>query len=149
MARRRPSSVELRMLRARLSWQFTPRVAEALLSGSVEVEYGARRRIRYVYLDGVLILTLRPGDGLFSITRAAGEVIRRVEAPPRFRVKVSSAELAGSVFVKDVEWMDPALRPGDEAIVVSEGDVLLGVGRVRIPATMINGLSRGEVVRLK
>jgi len=147
--RRRPSPGELRMLRARLAWQFGGRVAAALLRGEVEVEYGARRRIRYVYLNGVLILTLRPGDGLFSVTRAAGEIIRESVEPPRFRVKVRGGDLKGSVFVRDVEWMDPALRPGDEAIVVGGGDELLGVGRVRLPPTMINGLSRGEVVRLK
>lgn len=152
MARRKPSPGELRLLRARLTWQFEPVVAEALLDGDIEVEYGARRRIRYVYLNGELILTLRPSDGLFSITRAAGEVIVKASRSPRYRVVVDAAsrdELAGSVFARHVILMDPALRPGDEAVVVSGEDTVIGVGRVRVPPSMINGLSRGEVVRLK
>jgi len=149
MTRRSPSSGELRVLWARLSYQFTPKVANALLNGKVEVEYGSRRRIRYVYLDGSLVLTLRPGDGLFSITMKAGEIIRKVEAPPRFRVIVRDGELKGSVFAKDVVGIDPQLRPGDEAIVVTEVDELVGVGRLRLPSYMLKGLQRGEIVRLK
>ncbi len=149
MARRKPTLRELRMIRARLTWQFDGEVASALLSGNVEVGYGSKRRIRYVYLDGNLILTLRPGDGLFSITITAGDIIRKATDPPRYRVIVKRGEIKGSVFASYVKAMDPALRPGDEAIVVDDNDILIGVGRVRVPANMINGLSRGEVVRLK
>jgi len=149
--RRKASRAEIERMKAVLSYQFSPEVADALLRGDdIVVETGGRGSIRGVVVDGARILTLRPGDGMFSITiEAARRIALRVPSP-RFRVVVrGDRELSGSVLVGDVLGMDPFLRPGDEAIVVNRGDSILAVGRVKLPAAMLEGLARGEVVRIR
>ncbi|WP_148679119.1 PUA domain-containing protein [Aeropyrum pernix] len=151
MGRRPVDSRLFRLLWGRLALQFSPEAADALLSvEGLEVSFGAGGRVRQVWAGGEPYLTLRAGDGYFSLSTRAGEFLRRSIAKPRFRVIVGSGvEPVGSVFAKQVVGGDEGLRPGDEAIVVDEEDRLLGVGRVRIPLAFIRGLDRGEVVRLQ
>ncbi len=132
-----------------LAYQFTPRIADALLDGSITFRL-ARGDVREVYRGGSLLLVRRPNDGLFSITLAAGEIIRRTVGPPRFRVVVrGDREVKGSILVRDVVDLDQGLRPGDEVIIVDQADNLIGVGRLRVPPIMLNGLDRGEVARVR
>jgi len=149
--RRKASRAEIERMKAVLAYQFSPEVADALLrSDDIVVETGGRGSIRGVIVDGARILTLRPGDGMFSITIEAARRIALRVPPPRFRVVVrGDRELSGSVLVGDVLGMDPLLRPGDEVIVVDRGDSILAVGRVKLPAAMLEGLDRGEVVRIR
>ena len=139
----------LERIYAILLYQFSGRVAEALTSGRITYRL-ARGDVREVYRDGQLILVRRPTDGLFSISLAAGELIRRAEEPPRFRVVIrGDREIRGSVLARDVVGVDEGLRPGDEVLIVDENDNLVGVGRMRVPPIMLNGLERGEVARVR
>ena len=148
--RRQPEPWELARIRAVLEYQFDAEVARALLSGSVLVETGGKGSIRHVIVDGVRMLTLRPNDGLFSISLPAAIRIVGASEPPRYRVVVSGdREIRGSVLVVDVVEMDPGLRPGDEAVVVGRDDKVIAVGRVRLPRAVLDGLARGEVVRVR
>ncbi|GAB6148395.1 PUA domain-containing protein [Stetteria hydrogenophila] len=142
----------LRVIRGLLSYQFTPRVAEALTTPEeeVSVEYSSTGRVRFVRLQGERILTRRAGDGLFSLSLKAASVVLGVEPPPRFRVAVREPEyVSGGVLAVNVDWIDGFLRPGDEVIIVDSEDRLLGVGRLRVPPSMLAGLERGEVVRVR
>lgn len=148
----KPTRAEFSMIRLRLAYQFNWTVANALLPdiSRVGVSYSGTGKIRYVYLDGELILTMRPGDGLFAITPRAGEIIVKATKPPDFRVIVRRcADIRGSVLVKDLVAMDPNLRVGDEVVIVDEHDNLIGVGKLRIPYYMLSGLNRGEVARVR
>ncbi len=152
MARRVTANEEHRMfLRAIAAYQWDWRVASNIIREEDPLTVEIRRgRIRYVYLSGRAYLTLRPGDGLLSLSLGAGERVREASDPPRYRVVVDEGVvLRGSVLAAGVVDIDPMLRPGDEVIVVSRDDELLGVGRLRVPPIMINGLSRGEVVRVR
>lgn len=150
MPRRPASGKVLRLLWARLAFQFAPEVADYMLKGKIEVSTGSGGRVRHVWKNGEPYLTLRPNDGYFSLSLRAGEDLRKAVGPPRFRVVVRrGAKVVGSVFPSQVAGGDHGLRPGDEAIVVDEDDRLVAVGRVRIPLWFIKGLDRGEVVRLR
>lgn len=142
----------LDVIRGVLSFQFSPRVAEALTTpeDEVEVEYSSTGRIRFLRLRGERILTRRAGDGLFTLSLKAASIVLAVAPPPRFRVAVKEPEhVVGSVLAVNVEWMDDALRPGDEVIIVDSSGRLVGVGRLRVPPSMVDGLERGEVVRVR
>ncbi|WP_252896504.1 PUA domain-containing protein [Metallosphaera hakonensis] len=94
-------------------------------------------RIRNVLSEDGLFLVLRPQDGLFSLTLASGVSIKECLPSPKLRVivkdEVASVILEeGNVFAKHVKNVDKSLRNGDEAIVVSEDDKLLAVGKVRL-----------------
>jgi len=103
-----------------------------------------------VIRNGKVYLTLRPTDGYFSLSIHAAERVRIASKPPRYRLVVSeAAELKGSVLAPVVKMIDESLRPGDEVLIVDESDRLLAVGRLRVPPIMINGLSRGEVARVR
>jgi len=149
--RRKASPGDLDYLKAVAAFQWDWRVAESLFSDLDDVVLDVRRgRVRYVIVGGRVYLTLRPGDGFFSLSLEAGERVRLASQPPRYRIVVEGGvELRGSVLAPAVKAMDPGLRPGDEALVVDDSDVLLGVARVRVPAVMVNGLRRGEVARVR
>jgi archaeosine-15-forming tRNA-guanine transglycosylase len=150
--RRKASDSEVEVLRGILSYQFSKEVAEVLLPNTarVEVELSSKGRIRNVFVDGVRLLTLRPNDGLFSLSIEAARRIASSVPGLRFRVVVNGRrELTGSVLVSDVVDIDPELRPGDEVIVVDQDNRILAVGRLKVPAAMLEGLDRGEVVRVR
>ncbi len=137
-----------------LAFQFDFSVARALLPSPdvVDVVLSSTGRIRYVVVNGVRMLTLRPSDGFFTLSIEAGEVVRRASKPPRFRVVVKGSEVArikGSVLKPIVLDVDPLARPGDEVIVVDELDNLVGVGKLKLPPVVIKSLEKGEVVRVR
>jgi len=150
---RRPATREdILWLQSIAAYQWDWQVARALFSLGAEYVVDVRRGvIRHVIVEGRVYITRRPNDGLLSPSLKAGERIRQATEPPRFRVvtRKDIGELRGGVLVKDVVEIDPDLRPGDEVIIVGRDDVLLGVGRLRVPPPMLDGLFRGEVVRVR
>ncbi len=152
MKRRKPSEGELAKLIAIARFQFGEDVAGILFEDleSIEVDVTGRGKIRHVYLEGERLLTLRPNDGYYSLGMKAAELIVKRIPSPRLRIIVKGdRELKGSVLVVDVVGFDESLRPGDECIIVDKEDNLIGIGRVKIPPLMLEGLDRGEVVRLR
>ncbi len=151
MRPRRPYPEELDLIASLLAFQFSWRVADAFcaLRDSVTITV-ARRRIRYVYIDGRHALTLRPTTGLFTISRVMGGVIVRAEPPPRFRVIVrGDRDIKGSVLARDLVEMDDNIRPGDEVVVVTPNDEVLATGRARVSAGLARSLVYGEIVRVR
>jgi len=150
---RRPASRdEILWLRSIAAYQWDWTVAESLLPLEEELVLDVRRGVvRHVLRAGKVYLTRRPTDGLLSPSIEAAERIRQASTPPRYRVVVDAGpgELRGSVLVVHVVNIDPGLRPGDEVIIVDRDDRLVGVGRLRVPPVMIEGLSRGEVARVR
>lgn len=149
--RRRLSESDAMLLRARAAYQWDWSVARALIPGPegfmVDI---VRGRMRYVLMEGSVYLTLRPNDGLFSPSLAAARRIIAASEPPRYRIIIrGDREVRGSILARDVAGMDPELRPGDEVVIVDENDALVGVGRLRVPYRMIDGLVYGEVARVR
>ncbi len=150
MVRRHPTRQELLHLRAVAAYQWDWRVAHNIVRDREEYVVDFRRgRPRHVLLGGRVYLTLRPGDGLFSLTLESGVRVLEASEPPRYRVVVRGPEFQGSVLAPIVVSVDPNLRPGDEVLVVDEDDRLLGVGRLRVPPRALGSLRRGEVVRVR
>lgn len=137
-----------------MAFQFDFNVARALLPSPdvVDVILSSTGRVRYVLVNGVRMLTLRPSDGFFTLSIEAGEVVRRSSTPPRFRVVVKGGEvdkIRGSVLKPIVLDVDPLARPGDEVIVVDELDSLVGVGKLKLSPVTVKSLEKGEVVRIR
>ncbi len=149
--RRRATQDELKLLRARAAFQWDWTVANKLFQENVEYILDiSRGKIKYIILEGEVYLTLRPNDGLFSLSLKAGEVIRRTTEPPRYRVIVrGDREIKGSVLARDIVAVDSDLRAGDEVLVVDTADRLLGVGRLRVPPLVLEGLEYGEIARVR
>jgi len=139
------------MVAARLAFQFSWRVAESFLDIRDTVNVGfVGGRIRYIYINGEHAMTLRPTTGLFTIGIPMARLIKNAEPSPRFRVIVKGdREIKGSVLARDVIDMDPSIRPGDEVVIVSPRDELIGTGRAKVSAALARSLEYGEVVRVR
>ncbi|QKQ99871.1 pseudouridine synthase [Metallosphaera tengchongensis] len=112
-------------------------------------------RIRNVLYDGELFLVLRPQDGLFSLTLKSASLIKQCAPFPDYRVAVKREvkdviqNETGNVFAKHVVEVDRSLRSGDEAIIVSEDDELIGVGKMRLSGSEVMEYKRGVAVSVR
>lgn len=149
--RRKASPEEIEVLKAIAAFQWDWNVAFSLFPKDDEFSVDVRRgRVRHVILKGRVYLTLRPNDGLFSLSISAAERIISSTDSPRFRLVVKrDREIRGSILARDIVDIDPGLRPGDEVVIVDREDSLIGVGRLRVPVNMMEGLVYGEVARVR
>uniref|UniRef100_A0A7J3X6J2 Pseudouridine synthase n=1 Tax=Thermofilum pendens TaxID=2269 RepID=A0A7J3X6J2_THEPE len=112
----------------------------------------ATGRLRHVYLDGVLVMSLRSCDGFLVFTPAGWKTLR--EASLRLREVVVSADVARfvaegkSLFSKHVEAADPEILPGDEVCVVSD-DRIVAVGKAILPGKDMGIIRRGRAVKIR
>ena len=141
-------------LSAILDMQFG-RGASQILSGELKVVRSKNTgKIRNIYLDGKHILSMRAGDGLFTLKIEGGKLLHSALEKPHMRVVVNgdSAEynIQGfNVFSRFVVSADPELRPGDDCLVVTEKDELVAIGRLVIPVRDIPFFKSGIAVRVR
>ncbi len=111
-------------------------------------------RIRHVYLREKMLATLRPTDGLFSLTITGAKRIMEHMRTQRLWVKIQEeAEpfvVGGrSVFAKHVIDADEEIRPQEEVIVVNEKGEVLAVGRAILSGREMKTFRRGVAVRVR
>jgi len=111
-------------------------------------------KIRYVYRDGSLLLSLIPTSGFFTLTIRAAKILLENLKPCKLRVIVSAdaepfVKKGRSVFSKFVVDNDPEIRPGEEVIIVNEKDELLAVGRSILAGTEFLSFKRGVAVKIR
>lgn len=100
------------------------------------------------------MLTLRPTNGLYTLSLFSAEKIIENTKPPRLRtiIKNEVAEFikkGRNVFCKHVIGIDNNLRALDEVIVVNEDDELLGIGRLKIPVPYIKTFKKGIAIKIR
>ena len=153
--KRQPQDPETLRVAATADMQFGAGAADVLLAGRVELVRSPNTgRVRNVLSDGEHILSLRAGDGLFSLRLPGAERLRRAFPPPALRVSVDAdaAEFAAegkNVFAKFVVGCDPGLRPNDEVLVVDEKDALVAVGRALMVREEMLSFEKGMAVRVR
>jgi uncharacterized protein with predicted RNA binding PUA domain len=141
---------EVRMLRGIADYQFGYPAGSLLIPDKPIVGVSpATRRIREIYGDEGLIAVLRAHDYLFSLSLNGARRLMKLPFP-RLRVVVSTTELkVKSIPCNMVLDVDESLRAGDEVIIVSKDDSLLGVGRLRLSPWEIKEGCWGEAVRVR
>lgn len=146
---------ELQQLRSIADYQFGKGVGAKLFPESVEVMYSkATGRIRYVNLNGKRLATLRPMDGLLSLSITAAKLIVENAALARCFVTVRrdvSEFIAGGgdVFAAHVVRVDDAVHAKDEVIVVDEDNRVLAVGRALLSSTEMRAFRTGVAVKVR
>ncbi len=145
----------LKRIRSVVDYQFGKGIGAKLFTKNVEVVYSKRTgRIRYVYLDGKRLVTLRPTDGLFSLSIAGAKRIvqnrRSAKCFVSVREDVSKfiAE-GGDVFAVHVVKADVDVRPKDEVIVVNESDKVLAVGKAVLSGEEMKVSKTGVAVKVR
>ncbi|MEM2385643.1 MAG: PUA domain-containing protein [Candidatus Bathyarchaeia archaeon] len=145
----------LRRIRSVADYQFGKGVGEKLFPENVEIVYSKRTgRIRYVYLDGKRLVTLRPMDGLFSLSIEGAKRIVENSIPAKCFVVVKNgvskfvAE-GGDVFAAHIVKADSEIRPKDEVIVVNEKGEVLAVGRAILSGEEMTAFRTGVAVKVR
>ncbi len=146
-----PRSVDWNALRvqATADLQFGRGAADALLRGRVTYVVSKNTgKVRNVLADGEHVLSLRAEDGFFTLKAGGARRLQSAFPAPRQRVIVDADVVpfhreGKNVFAKFVREADPALRPGDEALVVSPEDELCAVARVAMNRREMLAFKRG------
>jgi predicted RNA-binding protein (TIGR00451 family) len=121
----------------------------------VEIEYSkATGRIRYVHLNGERLATLRPTDGLLSLSITAARLVAENRDSARCFVTVQNdvSEFiadGGDVFAVHVVTVDEEVRAKDEVIILDEDRHVLAVGRALLSAVEMRAFKTGVAVKVR
>jgi len=146
---------DLRRIRGIADYQFGPGSGDALFPDGVTITYSKNtRKIRHVYLDGVLLASLRPMDNLFTLTMAGAERLAANIDEPDFTVTVTdeAAEFVAqgrNVFAKHIVDAGDAIRPGDEVVVLDPDGRVLAVGRALLNREEMLAFDVGVAVKVR
>ena len=146
----------LTRVRAVADYQFGKKVGTRFLPKHVKIGYSERTgRIRYVHLDGVRLVTLRPTDGLFSLSiNGAKRLLSRCRKSLVCIVSVRNdvsdfMKKGGDVFAAHVVDASDEIRAKDEVIVIDENNQLLAVGRAVLSGDEMRAFKRGVAVKIR
>ena len=146
----------LRRVRSIADYQFGRGVGVKLFPANVEIQYSrATGRIRYVNLHGERLATLRPTDGLLSLSVAAAKFTAENLASVAHCFVTVRQDVAkfvadgGDVFAVHVVQADGEIHAKDEVIVVDEGKQVLAVGRALLSSLEMQAFKTGVAVKVR
>ncbi len=134
--------------------QFGKGVGAKLFPDNIEVQYSPRTgRIRYINLDGERLATLRPTDGVLSLSLKAAFFMAENLAFAKCFVTVQndvSRFIAdgGDVFAVHVVKVDE-VGAKDEVIVLDEDKHVLAVGRAVLSSEEMKAFKTGVAVKVR
>jgi uncharacterized protein with predicted RNA binding PUA domain len=146
---------DIKRIRRVADYQFGKNVGENLFPENVEIIHSRRTgRIRYIYLDGKRLATMRPTDGLFCLSIAgAGRIVGNIgSAMCLVTVRDDVARFVvegGDVFASHVVKADGAIHSRDEVIVLDESGEVLAVGQAMLSGEEMKALKRGVAVKVR
>jgi uncharacterized protein with predicted RNA binding PUA domain len=157
VCRSRGSELEdvFRRIRSVADYQFGEGVGGELFPENVEVTFSRKtRRIRYIHLKGQRLATMRPTDGLFSLSIVGAK--RIVESLPFVECSVIVRDDiarfiadGGDVFAAHVLEVSDRVRSKDEVIVVDGFRKVLAVGRAVLSGTEMKTFKKGVAIKVR
>ena len=145
----------LSRIRSTADYQFGKGVGVQLFPENVDIKYSkATGRIRYVHLNGERLATLRPTDGLLSLSITAAQIVAENRGSAKCFVTVQNdvSEFiadGGDVFAVHVVAVDNEVRAKDEVIVLDEDHHVLAVGRALLSASEMKAFKTGVAVKVR
>jgi uncharacterized protein with predicted RNA binding PUA domain len=145
----------LRRVRSTADYQFGIGVGIKLFPENVEIIYSKRTgRIRYVNLNGERLATLRPTDGLLSLSIVAADfIVRNAEFARCFvTVREDVAKFVaegGDVFAAHVLAVDDEIRSKDEVVIIDGHREVLAVGRALLSSSEMKAFKTGVAVKVR
>ena len=142
-------------VRSIADYQFGKGVGVELFPENVEITYSKTTgRIRYVHLNGKRLATLRPTDGLLSLSIKAAQTVAEIRGSAKFFVTVQndvSKFIAdgGDVFAVHVVAVDEEVRAKDEVIILDENHHVLAVGRAFLSSVEMKAFKTGVAVKVR
>jgi len=145
----------LTRIRSIADYQFGKGVGAKLFPDNMEILYSkATGRIRYVNLNSKRLATLRPTDGLLSLSITAAKVMAEHAGFARCFVTVQKGVSqfiadGGDVFAVHVVEADNSIRAKDEVIVIDEDKQVLAVGRAVLSNSEMKAFKTGVAVKVR
>jgi predicted RNA-binding protein (TIGR00451 family) len=142
-------------IRSVADYQLGKGAGKALFPDKVNIVFSRNTgRIRHIYLEHGLLATLRPTDGMFSLTVAGAKRLMKGVKPLRLWVKVQKdvepfIEQGKSVFAKHVVDADDEIRPQEEVIIIGENNRVLAVGKAVLTGKEMKAFKHGAAVKMR
>jgi len=149
---------ELLSFRAILNYQLRVSVADSVLPDNLLVGVSKNTgRVRALIdpENTEVLATVVASTNTLNMRLSLARRIHKLVPPPRLRLVVVNEmvpdilEAKSSVFSKHVLSVDEELRAGDEALVVSEDDELLCVGKLLLSPEEILQLLTGPALKIR
>lgn len=111
-------------------------------------------RIRQILFEGKRLATVRAGDGRLTLGIDGARRLQSILPPPHYRVVIRDdvAEFVSggkNTFAKHVITADPAIRAGDEVIVVAGNDRLIACGVAVLSGDEMLSFNYGQAVKVR
>jgi uncharacterized protein with predicted RNA binding PUA domain len=142
-------------VRSVADYQFGKGVGAKLFPDNVEIQLSPRTgRIRYINLDGERLATLRPTDGLLSLSLKAAKFMAQNTPEAKCFITVKNdvskyIAAGGDVFAVHVVKVDAEVGAKDEVIALDEDGKVLAVGRTLLSSTEISAFKTGVAVKVR
>ena len=144
----------LQRIRSVADYQFGKGTGKQLFPNNVEIQYSkATGRIRYINLNGERLATMRPTDGLLSLSITAAKTLAEQGSAQCFvTVRNDVAQFiaeGGDAFAAHVVKADGEIHAKDELIIVNENREVLAVGRAALSASEMLAFNAGVAVKVR
>jgi uncharacterized protein with predicted RNA binding PUA domain len=142
-------------VRSIADYQFGKGVGELLFPDNIEIQLSPRTgRIRYISLNGERLATLRPTDGMLSLSVKAAQFMAENIPFAKCFVTVQNdvaqyIAAGGDVFAVHVVKVDDEIGAKDEVIVLDEDRRVLAVGRAVLSSGEILAFKTGVAVKVR
>ena len=136
-------------------YQFGKGVGEKLFPENVEIQLSPRTgRIRFINLNGERLATLRPTDGMLSLSiKAAKFIAENLSSTPCFVTVQNGVSKfiaqGGDVFAVHVVKVDDEIRAKEEVVVEDEAGNVLAVGRALLSSVEMTAFKTGVAVKVR
>ena len=145
----------LAKVRSIADYQFGKGVGAQLFPDNIEIQYSPRTgRIRYINLDGERLATLRPTDGVLSLSLKAAQIMADKTPFAKCFVTVQNEvskyiAAGGDVFAVHVVKVDTEVGAKDEVIALDEDGQVLAVGRTVRSSDEMKAFKTGVAVKVR
>ncbi len=142
-------------IRSIADYQYGEGVGSKLFPDDIKIEYShSTGRIRYIYLNGERIATLRPTDGLLSLSITAARTLSKdVPSAPCFvTVRQDIAKFVaegGDVFAAHVVKVNPEIHAKDEVVILDETGQVIAVGRAFLSSSEMIAFKTGVAIKVR
>lgn len=145
----------MQRIRSIADYQFGAGAGSVLFPDNVFIEFShSTGRIRYISQKGERLATLRPTDGLLSLSVSAACKLGKKPLLAHCFVTVQQdvaefIERGGDVFAAHVTKVSPEVHAKDEVIVLDETGKVLAVGRAFLSAEEMQAFKTGVAVKVR
>ena len=144
----------LRRVQTIADYQFGGAAGIGLFPEDCTFIFSTTGRIRQILFGGMRLATVRASDGRLTLGIEGAKRLRSLLPAPGYRVVIRDdvAEFVAqgkNAFAKHVVAADPAIRAGDDVLVVAGDDRLIACGAAVVSGTEMLAFNYGVAVRVR